>query len=154
MSNLARALAARERLVRALEPRIEAARACAGWDVGPVGSPRARRRRCADRARGRRAGAAPLLGGVRHDGELGLVVLPCAGAAPGASGAIAAEMEAVVGEDIGEIMSAKLPVTDAFVREIERMYPSVLFFPRIAMEDIEFNGFTIPKGTPTFIRLI
>ena len=78
------------------------------------------------------------------------MVLPCAGAAPGASGAIAAEMEAVVGEDIGEIMSAKLPVTDAFVREIERMYPSVLFFPRIAMEDIEFNGFTIPKGTPTF----
>ena len=36
---------------------------------------------------------------------------------------IAAEMEAVVGEDIGEIMSAKLPITDAFVRD--RAYVSV-----------------------------
>ena len=63
---------------------------------------------------------------------------------------IAAEMSEVVGDDISQIMSAKLPMTDAFIREIERMYPSVLFFPRIAMEDIDFAGFTIPKGTPTF----
>lgn len=37
-----------------------------------------------------------------------------------------------------------------FLYEIERMYPSVLFFPRIAMEDIEYAGYSIPKGTPTF----
>ena len=93
------------------------------------------------------------MGGVRHDGELVSWFFHVLARHPALQARIAAEMEAVVGEDIGEIMSAKLPVTDAFVREIERMYPSVLFFPRIAMEDIEFNGFTIPKGR-RLIRLI
>ena len=30
------------------------------------------------------------------------------------------------------------------------MYPSALFFPRIALQDFEYRGQTIPKGTPTF----
>ena len=149
MSNLARALAARVGLVQALEPHLEAAWRCAGWDVGPVGSPWARRRRCADRA-GRRAGLLLFWAGYDTTASSVSWFFHVLARHPALQARIAAEMEAVVGEDIGEIMSAKLPVTDAFVREIERMYPSVLFFPRIAMEDIEFNGFTIPKGTPTF----
>ncbi|MEE2837184.1 MAG: cytochrome P450 [Myxococcota bacterium] len=151
MSNLARALAARERLVRALEPRIEAARARApdgmldllahhGLDDGDALTVR------------EVAEQVLLLFWAGYDTTASSVswFFHVLARHPALQARIAAEMEAVVGEDIGEIMSAKLPVTDAFVREIERMYPSVLFFPRIAMEDIEFNGFTIPKGTPTF----
>jgi cytochrome P450 len=39
---------------------------------------------------------------------------------------------------------------DAFLCEIERMYPSALFFPRVALEDVEIEGCTIPKGTTIF----
>jgi cytochrome P450 len=45
---------------------------------------------------------------------------------------------------------AELPLTTAFLAEIERMYPSALFFPRIALTDFEIGGHRIPKGTPTF----
>lgn len=44
----------------------------------------------------------------------------------------------------------KLPQTEWFLYEIERHTPSVLFFPRIALQDIEYGGFVIPEGTPVF----
>lgn len=44
----------------------------------------------------------------------------------------------------------KFPVVEAFLHEIERHTPSVLFFPRVAIDDIEYQGFTIPGGTPVF----
>ncbi|HEY2512390.1 MAG TPA: cytochrome P450 [Polyangiaceae bacterium] len=44
----------------------------------------------------------------------------------------------------------ELPLTTAFLSEIERLYPSALFFPRIALEDVAVEGHVIPKGTPTF----
>jgi cytochrome P450 len=37
-----------------------------------------------------------------------------------------------------------------FLQEVERMYPSALFFPRIAQTDFAFAGHTIPRGTPVF----
>jgi cytochrome P450 len=43
-----------------------------------------------------------------------------------------------------------LPHVNAFLQEVERMYPSALFFPRIAMTDFAFGGYVVPKGTPTF----
>jgi cytochrome P450 len=44
----------------------------------------------------------------------------------------------------------ELPLTGAFLSEIERMYPSALFFPRIATEDVRAFGHVIPEGTPVF----
>ncbi len=43
-----------------------------------------------------------------------------------------------------------LEQTTWFLQEIERMYPSALFFPRVALEDFAFGGFVVPKGTPVF----
>jgi cytochrome P450 len=37
-----------------------------------------------------------------------------------------------------------------FLQEVERMYPSALFFPRIAVGDFTFGGHVIPRGTPVF----
>lgn len=45
---------------------------------------------------------------------------------------------------------AETPLTNAFLSETERMYPSALFFPRIALEDFVIDGHTIPRGTPLF----
>jgi cytochrome P450 len=44
----------------------------------------------------------------------------------------------------------ELPQTNAFLSEVERLYPSALFFPRIALTDFEIEGHRIPKGAPTF----
>ncbi|HEY8040337.1 MAG TPA: cytochrome P450 [Polyangiaceae bacterium] len=44
----------------------------------------------------------------------------------------------------------ELPQTSAFLSEIERLYPSALFFPRIAVEDVAIEGRVVPRGTPTF----
>jgi cytochrome P450 len=37
-----------------------------------------------------------------------------------------------------------------FLLEIERLYPSALFFPRVALEDFRLGEHTIPRGTPVF----
>ncbi|MGH7296768.1 MAG: cytochrome P450, partial [Polyangiaceae bacterium] len=37
-----------------------------------------------------------------------------------------------------------------FLQEVERMYPSALFFPRVAVADFAFDGYTLPRGTPVF----
>jgi retinoid hydroxylase len=51
----------------------------------------------------------------------------------------------------GDLASgAEVPLLNAFLMEAERMYPSALFFPRIAVTDFEFGGHVIPRGTPTF----
>ncbi|MEO1266939.1 MAG: cytochrome P450 [Myxococcota bacterium] len=63
-----------------------------------------------------------------------------------------AELDEVVGDaalDI-EARNRELPLLNAFLFEIERMYPSALFFPRIATEAIHYEGYAIPKGTPVF----
>ncbi len=44
----------------------------------------------------------------------------------------------------------ELPLVNAFLLEVERMYPSALFFPRIALTDFAIGDHVVPKGTPTF----
>lgn len=46
--------------------------------------------------------------------------------------------------------SLELPLVNAFLNEVERMYPSALFFPRIALADFPIGDHVVPKGTPTF----
>ncbi len=37
-----------------------------------------------------------------------------------------------------------------FFNEVERMYPSALFFPRIPLQDFAFDGYVIPRGVLVF----
>jgi cytochrome P450 len=46
--------------------------------------------------------------------------------------------------------AGKLQATNWFLLEVERMFPSALFFPRIAVSDVVFDRYRIPKGTPVF----
>jgi cytochrome P450 len=51
-------------------------------------------------------------------------------------------------DDLEAVDSSKdCPAVDWMLLEIERMYPSVLFFPRVPIEDIEIYGHRIPTGT-------
>lgn len=43
-----------------------------------------------------------------------------------------------------------LAQTGWFLLEVERMFPSALFFPRIAVTELSFGGHVIPEGTPVF----
>lgn len=53
--------------------------------------------------------------------------------------------------DVEAIESGKdLPELEWFLLEQERMYPSALFFPRIALRDVELLGYTIPAETVVF----
>lgn len=59
------------------------------------------------------------------------------------------EMLALETDDLGTLETGKgLPQTEWFLYEIERHTPSVVIFPRVALQDIEFGGYTIPAGTP------
>ena len=61
------------------------------------------------------------------------------------------EMNSVLGDDISTIENNKALIeTGWYIHEVERMYPSVLFFPRAANNDIEYRDYTIPKDTPVF----
>jgi len=61
------------------------------------------------------------------------------------------ESESVLGDEpISAENAGKLPQLTWFLRELERMYPSVLFFPRVALKDIAFDGYVVPKGTATY----
>lgn len=58
---------------------------------------------------------------------------------------------AKVGDDYATIEAGKgLEEVEWFLLEAERMYPSALFFPRVAIEDVEILGYTIPKDTVVF----
>jgi cytochrome P450 len=61
------------------------------------------------------------------------------------------EIQRVAQDDPGAVEDPRaLPMLNAFLFEIERMYPSALFFPRIAEVDIAFDAHVIPRGTPVF----
>ena len=45
---------------------------------------------------------------------------------------------------------ARTPLLEAFLLEIERMYPSALFFPRVTAQDLELSGHALPAGTLLF----
>jgi cytochrome P450 len=62
-----------------------------------------------------------------------------------------AELLDVVGDDPGGIEGKReLEQVAWFLQEIERLYPSALFFPRIATTDFRFERYLIPRGTPVF----
>jgi cytochrome P450 len=61
------------------------------------------------------------------------------------------ELLSGVGADGTRIESSRdLPELDWFLLEIERMYPSALFFPRIALQDVEIGGHLLPQGSVVF----
>jgi cytochrome P450 len=152
LGRLDRALRARARLARLFRPRIEAARAAA-----PRG----------------------LLGQLAHHREPDgsslpvdeitqhLLLLFWAGYDTTASAGswvlhelahradwqerLRAELVSVLGDDpAGPGETQALEQTTWFLQEVERMYPSALFFPRVAVEDFPFAGFVVPRGTPVF----
>ena len=149
---LDRALTARTKLIEMLRPRVVAAR-----EVAPVG----------------------LLGQLAHhkdatgrhvpvDDVIGhLLLLFWAGYDTTASAGswvlhelarridwqerLRAELLDVVGDDPGGIEGKReLEQVGWFLLEAERMYPSALFFPRIASDDFHFDRYVIPRGTPVF----
>jgi cytochrome P450 len=62
-----------------------------------------------------------------------------------------AELAAALARDPQAVAANReLPQLNWFLYEIERQYPSALFFPRITNEEFEFGGYTIPENTPTF----
>ncbi len=62
-----------------------------------------------------------------------------------------AELDRVLGPDpAGPEETQALEQTSWFMQEIERMYPSALFFPRIAVQDFAFGSHVVPRGTPVF----
>jgi cytochrome P450 len=60
------------------------------------------------------------------------------------------ELAALSGEPAALESAARAPQLDAFLLEIERMYPSALFFPRVAVEDLELLDHRLPRGTLVF----
>jgi cytochrome P450 len=54
------------------------------------------------------------------------------------------------GADAGLDTASRAPLLEAFMLEAERMYPSALFFPRVAERDFELHGRAVPAGTLVF----
>lgn len=63
---------------------------------------------------------------------------------------IRAELAAASDDDAAFESGARTPHLDAFLLEVERMYPSALFFPRVTEVDVEIHGHALPKDTLVF----
>lgn len=58
---------------------------------------------------------------------------------------------AAAGDDVSTVdTDRRFAQLEWFLLEVERMYPSTLFHPRVALEDIEIHGHRIPKDTLIF----
>ena len=57
---------------------------------------------------------------------------------------------AAVGSSTALDTGARAPQLECFLYEIERMYPSALFFPRVASDELELLGHRLPRGTLIF----
>jgi len=61
------------------------------------------------------------------------------------------ELRQSVGSDGAQLESSRdTPQLEWFLLEIERMYPSALFFPRIALSNVEVAGHVLPQGSVVF----
>ena len=61
------------------------------------------------------------------------------------------ELAREVGDDVTSIEGHRnLTQLPWFLHEVERLYPSIMIFPRVALEDIPMGPYTVPKGTATF----
>ena len=58
--------------------------------------------------------------------------------------------QSVAGDAAALEASRELAELEWFLLEIERMYPSALFFPRIALADVELGGYLVPRGAVVF----
>lgn len=62
-----------------------------------------------------------------------------------------AELSQLDADDLGTLETGRsTPQTEWFLYEIERHTPSVIMFPRVPLQDIEFEGHIIPEGTLVF----
>ncbi len=152
LGKLDRALRARAELVRLLRPRVEAARA--GEPSGLLGQLAHHRD-----PEGRHLPIDDIIGHL-------LLLFWASYDTTASSGAwvlhelarridwqerLRDELTRAMGDDpAGVEEESNIPQAGWFLQEIERMHPSVLFFPRIAIADIAFGGFVIPDGTPVF----
>jgi cytochrome P450 len=58
---------------------------------------------------------------------------------------------AVAGNDPAALATAAgVPAVETFLLEVERMYPSALFFPRVTTQPISLLGHSLPKDTLVF----
>ncbi|XP_020576972.1 flavonoid 3'-monooxygenase-like [Phalaenopsis equestris] len=67
-----------------------------------------------------------------------------------------AELDSVVGRDrlVSESDLPKLPLLQAIVKETLRLHPPApISLPRVAVEDCEFDGYLIPKGTTLLLNI-
>jgi cytochrome P450 len=67
---------------------------------------------------------------------------------PDVEGKLHAELSSVVaGRSLSPLDLPKLPYTEKIITESLRLYPPAWGIPRMALEDVEIGGYTIPKGS-------
>ncbi|MCB9730293.1 MAG: cytochrome P450 [Deltaproteobacteria bacterium] len=152
LGRLDRAMGARAELMRLLRPRVEAARRAE--PSGLVGQ----------LAHARDADGQPLetdaiigqllllfWAGYDTTASAGAWVLHVLARRPDWQQRLRDEVRDRLGtEPVGPDDARALPQLGCFLSEIERMYPSALFFPRVTEEDVSLLGHTLPRDTPVF----
>lgn len=146
LGTLDRGLRARETLVEMLRPRVEAARAV---DSGGLLGQLAR----ADLPTEEIAAHLLMLMWAAYDTTASATswVLHVLARRPDWQDRLRRELrDQLAGAPITADNANQLVQMTWFLRETERMYPSVLFFPRVTVEDFELFGYRIPKGTSAY----
>jgi cytochrome P450 len=149
---LDRGLKAREALIEMLQPRVRAARV--GEPKGLLGQ-LAQHRDENDEALSSNEVAAHILmlmwAAYDTTASSASWVLHVLARWPHWQRRLREEATSVLGDDpVTSETAPRLHQTTWFMRELERMYPSVLFFPRTVERDFEFRGYHIPYGTATY----
>lgn len=152
MGRLDRALRARRKLIKLLEPRIAAARERA--PEGLVGQLAHHRDEDGSPVSSDEIAAHVLLlvwAGYDTTASAGSWVMHQLARRPDWQDRLRSELSRIVGDrPLTTEDGRKLVEMSWFMREIERMFPSALFFPRVTTEPIHFNGYDIPKGKAVF----
>jgi cytochrome P450 len=146
---LDRALKARDRLIAALIPKIDAARS--GEPNGLLGQ--LAHHRDPDGSQLSSTEIAEhllLLFWAAYDTTASTTswVLKNLAERPDWQDRIRNEFAAHIQDDVGAVEGSKeLRSLEWFLLENERLFPSPLFFPRVLTESTEFMGYSLPKGT-------
>ncbi len=146
---LDRALKARDRLIAALVPRVDAARSLEPH--GLVGQ--LAHHRDPDGTQLSSTEVAEhllLLFWAAYDTTASATswVLKNLSERPDWQDRIREEFATHIGPDIGAVEGCKeLHALEWFLLETERLFPSPLFFPRVLTEATEFSGYALPQGT-------
>jgi retinoid hydroxylase len=143
-----RGMRAREKLIAMLEPRIEAARQ--KEPTGMMGLLSHHRGADGQGLSNRRIAEHLLLlfwAGYDTTASTGSWLLHELSRAPEWQEKIAVEQGAFAGRQPAMEDLDKQPVTGWVLKEIERLHPAVIFFPRINTEPFEYGGKEVPSGT-------